>query len=271
MPKIFISYRREDSQYVADNVYEHMVKHFGGGNVFLDVGSIPFGLDFRQYLHDQVAAHDAMLALIGPDWARIMRERAGEPNDFVRIEIEHALQLEKLVIPTLVMGAALPSFADLPESIQDLQWHQSIQIRRHPDLAGDCARLADSIKQVCAVGTAEIRAPHGLGKASDRGTAMSISWANYEFEGTYSDTASLRNRSGTYVILTTTLDLRTILDVGESSDVKYRVENHERADCWRKHANGKPIQYAVRYAPDGDRQRIEQAVRQRHNPPCGER
>jgi formylglycine-generating enzyme required for sulfatase activity len=146
MPKIFISYRRQDSQYVTDNIYEHMVRHFGRDDVFLDVGSIPFGVDFREHLHDQIAAHDVVLVMIGPDWARIMAERTDQPNDFVRIEIENALNLDKLVIPVLVKDAQMPDFSTLPESIQDLQWRNMAEIQRQPRLEEDCNRLANGIK-----------------------------------------------------------------------------------------------------------------------------
>ena len=151
MPRIFISYRREDSQYVTDSIYEHMVKHFDEDNVFLDVGSIPYGIDFRQHLQDQIRAHDVVLVIIGPDWSRIMKERADQPNDFVRIEIENALKLNKLVIPVLVKGATMPNFTELPTSIQELQWRNSAYVRRQPDLGGDCVRLAKNIKQVIGI------------------------------------------------------------------------------------------------------------------------
>jgi len=146
MTKIFISYRRADTQYVTDSIYEHMCRHFGQENVFLDVGSIPFGVDYRQYLRDQIAAHDVILVIIGPDWGRIMEERTEETNDFVRIEIENALRMEKLVIPVLVMEARMPNFARLPPSISDLQWLNSANVRRQPDLSTDCQRLADGIR-----------------------------------------------------------------------------------------------------------------------------
>lgn len=123
-----------------------MAQHFGKENVFLDVGSIPFGVDFRKYLNEQVSAHDVVLVVIGPDWSRIMQERASQKNDFVRIEIESALQQEKLVIPVLVKNATMPSFADLPASISDLQWRNSASIRRQPDLENDCKRLAEGIQ-----------------------------------------------------------------------------------------------------------------------------
>ncbi|MEM9954541.1 MAG: SUMF1/EgtB/PvdO family nonheme iron enzyme [Chloroflexota bacterium] len=146
MTKIFISYRRDDAQWVTDIVYDKMTNHFGKDNVFLDVGSIPFGVDFREYLNEQVAAHDVVLVIIGTDWARIMQERANQQNDFVRIEIESALRQDKLVIPILVKNASMPNFANLPDSISDLQWRNSARIRRQPDLDSDCNHLAESIR-----------------------------------------------------------------------------------------------------------------------------
>ncbi|MCI0708569.1 MAG: SUMF1/EgtB/PvdO family nonheme iron enzyme [Chloroflexi bacterium] len=145
--KIFISYRRDDSQYVTDNIHDHLIRHFGEENVFLDVQSIPFGVDFRQYLAEQVAGNDVVLCIIGPNWARLMKERASQQNDFVRIEIESALEQRKLIVPVLVMEAQMPNFADLPPSIAPLQWLQAATIRRKPDLESDCARLAKSIRQ----------------------------------------------------------------------------------------------------------------------------
>lgn len=145
--KIFISYRRDDSQYVTDSVHDHLVRYFGAHNVFLDVEDIPPGVDFRKYLSDQVAGIDVVLAIIGPRWASMMKQRAHQPNDFVRIEIESALEQNKLIIPVLVMEAEMPDFADLPSSVGKLQWLQSAVIRRKPDLEHSCSKLAESIRQ----------------------------------------------------------------------------------------------------------------------------
>ena len=147
MSKIFICYRRNDSQYATDSLYEHMARHFGKDNVFLDVGSIPFGVDFREYLHNQVAAHRVVLVVIGPQWARTMQERATQHDDILRIEIENALKLKKMVIPVLVMDAEVPDFSSLPEAVQGLQFLQSARVRRYPDLEHDCARLAEGIQR----------------------------------------------------------------------------------------------------------------------------
>ena len=37
MPKVFISYRRDDSAAVAGRLYDRLAAHFGPGSVFIDV------------------------------------------------------------------------------------------------------------------------------------------------------------------------------------------------------------------------------------------
>ena len=46
MPKIFISYRRNDSATSAGRIYDHLINHFGQGQVFMDVDTIRPGLNF---------------------------------------------------------------------------------------------------------------------------------------------------------------------------------------------------------------------------------
>ena len=51
MAKIFICYRREDSAYPARQIYGELTNHFGSKSVVFDVDTIPFGIDFREYLN----------------------------------------------------------------------------------------------------------------------------------------------------------------------------------------------------------------------------
>ena len=54
MTKIFISYRRDDSEIATDRIYDRLAAHFGRGNVFMDVDDIPLGVDFREHLDQQI-------------------------------------------------------------------------------------------------------------------------------------------------------------------------------------------------------------------------
>ena len=68
--------------------------------------------------------------------------------------------------------------------------------------------------------------------------------SGYPFQGPYSDTSQLEDRSGIYVILDYEHGQRPrVIDVGESAQVKSRVEGHDRKDCWTRNSRG-TLKYA---------------------------
>ena len=86
----------------------------------------------------------------------------------------------------------------------------------------------------------------------------------YEFEGWYSSTDELKSQSGVYVVISMGSERFKILDVGESSDVKDRIETHDKKGCWEKHSDSGKIQFGVLYTPDMDRdnrEKIEAKIR----------
>jgi hypothetical protein len=93
--KIFINYRREDSIAVAGRLHDRLAEAFGRDNLFMDVDNIPIGINFADYLNNQVAQCDAMLSVIGPNWLNAKDEadqrRLDKPDDFVAVEIAAAL------------------------------------------------------------------------------------------------------------------------------------------------------------------------------------
>jgi hypothetical protein len=132
MANIVISYRREDSKWIADRVFERLESHFGKGNVFMDIDSILIGLDFRKRIQATLERCDVMVALVGPDWigkepkgARIFNE-----TDWVRIEIEAALKKDIPLIPLLIDGSSMPKSEELPVSLKDFIFRNSAPIDR---------------------------------------------------------------------------------------------------------------------------------------------
>lgn len=126
--QIFISYRREDSAYPAGWLYDRLSDRFGADQIFKDVDTLQPGDDFVDVITSAVGACDVLLAVIGPDWVTIAdpqgRPRLFNAGDFVRLEIEAALNRKVLVIPLLVEGARMPSVTDVPPSLAPL-------VRRH--------------------------------------------------------------------------------------------------------------------------------------------
>lgn len=124
--QIFISYRRDDSGWAASNIYSDLVRRFRG-KVFMDVDSIPVGADFVAHLQQQVDRCNVLVALIGENWAT---PRLRDRRDFVRVEIERALDTGKPVVPVLLDDARMPSESEVPYGIDGLLSRQAIRLRR---------------------------------------------------------------------------------------------------------------------------------------------
>ena len=124
--KVFISYRREDSQYQARRIYDAFVHALPPDTVFMDVDSIAPGADFVEILEGWVQQCDILLALIGPRWlnsidSRTNLRRLDNPEDFVRIEIRGALERKIPVVPVLLDATGMPTAAELPDDIKALR------------------------------------------------------------------------------------------------------------------------------------------------------
>ncbi len=149
--QIFISYRRDDAAYVTGHINDRLRKEFGDESIFTDVDRIALGVDFRTTLDQMVSECQILLAVIGQDWLTVRNQegelRLQDPADFVRIEIESALQRNIPVIPLLVAGTKMPSKDDLPDSLQDLAFRNGTQIRPAPDFHTDIDRLINSLKK----------------------------------------------------------------------------------------------------------------------------
>jgi hypothetical protein len=147
--KVFISYRRKDSHYIADRIYDRLESEFGRHNIFKDDDAIPLGGDFRRVLENAVARCDVLLVVIGPRWLgetdAAGRRKMDDPGDWVRIEIETAMTRKIPVIPLLVDGAPLPRGEDLPPSLQELVYRHGMQVRPCPDFRHDMGRLIKAL------------------------------------------------------------------------------------------------------------------------------
>lgn len=146
---IFISYRRSDSADIAGRIYDRLIEKYGKNPIFKDVDSIPLGVDFREYLGMKVSECNVFLAIIGDRWVDASdatgKKRLEDPSDFVRIEIESALERGIPVIPLMVRGAQMPVEENLPISLRKLVFKNGIQIRPDPDFHHDMDRLISAL------------------------------------------------------------------------------------------------------------------------------
>ena len=136
MPRIFISYRREDTIAYAGRIYDRLVAEFGRANVFMDIDTLEPGVDFVEVLQRTVGLCDVLLAVIGRQWLTLKdedgRPRISHPEDFVALEIAAGLERQTTrVVPVLVGGAAMPRSTDLPERLANLTRRHAVML---PDI-----------------------------------------------------------------------------------------------------------------------------------------
>lgn len=164
MPKIFISYRRAESESIAGRMYDHLERAFGAQSLFKDVFDIPPGRDFRDVIGQRIAWCDILLVVIGPHYATITDEegnrRLFNQNDSVRFEVAQALLDEDvLVIPVLVNGARMPRADELPPELAQLSYLNGVPVRNDPDFKNDLARLTAYLRGVQQVTAPTVPTP----------------------------------------------------------------------------------------------------------------
>lgn len=152
MKGIFISYRRDDTASEARLLYNYLRREFGDGRVFMDVEALREpGADFVDAIHASLASCDAVLAVIGRDWAgmdaKTGRSRLDSPGDFIRMELSIALQRGVRVVPVLVAGASMPPVESLPEDLQALTRRQAVTLS-HEDWDYSIGKLVDGLAKI---------------------------------------------------------------------------------------------------------------------------
>lgn len=143
--KIFISYRRSDTEGYAGRLSDSLTTYFGPGRVFRDVGSIEPGQDFIERIGDTIRSARAVLVMIGPDWLAAgdgERPRLFDSDDHLAAEIQAALENKLVVIPVLVQGAQMPREEELPPKLKLLTRRNAVSLTDEGWKA-DTTRLAN--------------------------------------------------------------------------------------------------------------------------------
>jgi hypothetical protein len=148
MPTIMLSYRRDDSKWIAGRIFDRLEDHYGRGNVFMDIDAIPVGLDFREHLQQSLQRCDILLAIVGPKWLGTDEHghhAIAEETDWVRIEIETALAKKIPVIPVLIDRLRMPKATELPEGLRNFAFRQAAEVDSGVDFRTHLDRLIRSM------------------------------------------------------------------------------------------------------------------------------
>lgn len=110
---IFISYRREDAAELARNIQLQLEKY--GYKVFLDVERLKDG-HFDKKIIDAIKSAKVFLALLTPKYLG----RCGDSDDWVRKEIECAVENKITIVPVNINRQFTSFPEDCPEHIVDV-------------------------------------------------------------------------------------------------------------------------------------------------------
>lgn len=151
MPRVLISYRREDTSGHAAHLYDILAEHFGTDQVFRDIDTIAPGDDFVEIIEKSIGAADVLIALIGRDWLSAVNadgvRRLDDPEDFVRLELAKALERNVRIVPVLVQGATMPAAKDLPETLRALARRNAFTISDQA-FRRDASALIEALERV---------------------------------------------------------------------------------------------------------------------------
>jgi hypothetical protein len=161
---VFLSYRRADAAPYARLLQFQLRERFPDARVFMDLDSIEPGLDFAEVVREAVDSCAVLVALIGRQWATLADEeghrRLDNPDDYVRFEIQAALERGVRVIPVLVDGARPLRQQQLPAELHKLARLNALELS-YGRYEYDAGRLLDLIQQVLAAasGTGTVHQP----------------------------------------------------------------------------------------------------------------
>ncbi|HEV3470998.1 MAG TPA: SUMF1/EgtB/PvdO family nonheme iron enzyme [Pyrinomonadaceae bacterium] len=131
LPRIFISYRRDDCAGHAGRLFDRLAVYFGDEQIFMDLEQLEPGVDFLEVIEEAIGSCEILIALIGRGWLTSRDDsgrRLDNPNDFVRLEIAAAFARGVRVIPVLVQGAQMPRPQDLPEDLSPLSRRHALEL-----------------------------------------------------------------------------------------------------------------------------------------------
>lgn len=117
-PRIFIAYRRDDSQGFAGRIYDRLAGHFGPESVFRDINDIEPGRAWEEAIDEALGSCNVFVLLVGQRWVDATDDegklRLHDPEDRHRREIETAINRRLRMFVALMEYAPMPDEKQLP-------------------------------------------------------------------------------------------------------------------------------------------------------------
>jgi hypothetical protein len=146
--KIFVNYRRTDNPDFVERIRDWFIQRYGRDNVFMDFDTIPPFTHFSDFIREKVRECDVLVAIIGPRWMETLRERIADGReDFVRVEIQLALEEGKLIAPICIKGALIPPKEDLPHDLRPILDYNAAFLDSGRNFLDKVERIMNAVEQ----------------------------------------------------------------------------------------------------------------------------
>ena len=99
----FLSYRRDQSSFIARSLRSALAARFGDGSVFLDEAAIAPGREWPREIQEAILGCSALLVIMGPHWLAAQDAASGarrldNRDDWVRREVEEGLGRPEIAV-----------------------------------------------------------------------------------------------------------------------------------------------------------------------------
>jgi len=148
MARVFLSYRRSDTEHLAGRIADHLQADPEIDELFFDIDGIQPGEDFELKIEKALSDSDVCLVLMGNDWRGVRSEnqtaRLFDDRDFVRLEVSTALKTRTRLLPVLANDAVMPGAEGLPADLAGLTKINAVTIE-HKSFDRDVENIVDAI------------------------------------------------------------------------------------------------------------------------------
>jgi TIR domain len=151
--RIFISYRRSDTRHIAGRIYDRLKTEISERDIFFDVGTMPIGVNFKQHIASTLEDTAVVVAVVGEKWVNRTWKWSrllaflGSSEDFVKSEIDLALDLGVPIIPVVVDNVTMPGKRELPKSMAEFASLHAASVRSGRDFDADMRLVLSRIHQ----------------------------------------------------------------------------------------------------------------------------
>ena len=171
---VFLSYRRSDSWYQASALKIVLQQKLPDVSVFVDTESVNPSERWPDRLRAALDHSSVVVALIGPNWrfGEDETDRFAHPEDWVRLELAHALEHKVALVPVFFDTNAATAYRDLPPSLIGMRDILGLELGRDAPWSQGVDRLASSVAKVLGTvaigGTIHFPNPDELKKRAPR-------------------------------------------------------------------------------------------------------